>query len=80
MNCDKIGKLIYNLRKEKDMTQKQDANISCCGKILESLVAEKTNENHLLNIIDLSDVKYQETELVIPIVATTPSLWYFPIP
>ena len=27
MNCDKIGKLIYNLRKEKDMTQKQVADV-----------------------------------------------------
>jgi len=27
MNCDKIGKLIYNLRKEKDMTQKQLADL-----------------------------------------------------
>jgi DNA-binding XRE family transcriptional regulator/desulfoferrodoxin (superoxide reductase-like protein) len=27
VNCDKIGKLIYNLRKEKDMTQKQLADL-----------------------------------------------------
>ena len=27
MNCDKIGKLIYNLRKEKSMTQKQLADL-----------------------------------------------------
>ncbi|CUH97515.1 hypothetical protein P22_3646 [Propionispora sp. 2/2-37] len=27
MDCDKIGKLIYNLRKEKDMTQKQLADL-----------------------------------------------------
>lgn len=27
MNCDKIGKLIYNLRKDKDMTQKQLADL-----------------------------------------------------
>jgi len=27
MNCDKIGKLIYNVRKEKDMTQKQLADL-----------------------------------------------------
>lgn len=27
MNCDKIGKLIYTLRKEKDMTQKQVADL-----------------------------------------------------
>jgi transcriptional regulator with XRE-family HTH domain/desulfoferrodoxin (superoxide reductase-like protein) len=27
MNCEKIGKLIYNLRKEKDMTQKQLADL-----------------------------------------------------
>lgn len=27
MNCDKIGKLIYDLRKEKNMTQKQVADL-----------------------------------------------------
>ena len=27
MNCDKIGKLIYNLRKEKNLTQKQLADL-----------------------------------------------------
>lgn len=133
MNCDNIGKLIYNLRKEKDMTQKQladlmnisdktiskwerglgcpdvsllpelsqilgvnieeilsgkielnetiggnmkklkfyvcpqcnnfmtatgDANISCCGKRLETLVAAKANEKHLLNIEPVEDELY----------------------
>ena len=133
MNCDKIGKLIYNLRKEKDMTQKQladlmnisdktiskwerglgcpdvsllpelsqilgvnieeilsgkielnetiggnmkkltfyvcpqcnnlmtatgDANLSCCGKRMEALVAEKASENHLLNIEPVEDELY----------------------
>ncbi|QJW48426.1 helix-turn-helix domain-containing protein [bacterium BFN5] len=133
MDCNKIGKLIYQLRKEKDMTQKQladlmnisdktiskwerglgcpdisllpelsqilgvnieeiligeiefnemvggnmkklkfyvcpqcnnlmtatgDANISCCGKRLEALVAEKANENHLLNIEPIEDELY----------------------
>ncbi|MBU2699689.1 transcriptional regulator with XRE-family HTH domain [Sporomusaceae bacterium BoRhaA] len=27
MNCDKIGKLIYNLRKEKNMAQKEIADL-----------------------------------------------------
>lgn len=27
MNCDQIGKLIFSLRREKDMTQKQLANL-----------------------------------------------------
>jgi transcriptional regulator with XRE-family HTH domain len=27
MNCDKVGKLIYNLRKEKNMTQKEIADL-----------------------------------------------------
>lgn len=133
MDCNKIGKLIYHLRKEKDMTQKQladlmnisdktiskwerglgcpdvsllpelsqilgvnieeillgkielnemiggnmkklkfyvcpqcnnlmtatgDANISCCGKRLEALVAEKANEQHLLNIEPVEDEFY----------------------
>ena len=133
MNCAKIGKLIYNLRKEKDMTQKQladlmnisdktiskwerglgcpdvsllpelsqllgvnieeilsgkielnkiiggnmkkltfyvcpqcnnlmtatgDANISCCGKRLEALVAAKVNENHSLTIEPVEDELY----------------------
>lgn len=133
MNCDSIGKLIYSLRKEKDMTQKQladvmnisdktiskwerglgcpdvsllpelsqilgvnieellsgklelnetiggnmkklrlyvcpqcsnlmtatgDANISCCGKRLEPLVAEKANENHLLKLETVEDELY----------------------
>jgi len=133
MDCNKIGKLIYHLRKEKDMTQKQladlmnisdktiskwerglgcpdvsllpelsqilgvnieeillgkielnemiggnmkklkfyvcpqcnnfmtatgDAHISCCGKRLEALVAEKANEQHLLNIEPVEDEFY----------------------
>lgn len=133
MNCDKIGKLIYTLRKEKSMTQRQladlmnisdktiskwerglgcpdvsllpevsqilgvnieeilagtialnetiggnmkklkfyvcpqcsnlmtatgDANISCCGKRLEALIAEKPNDNHLLNIEPVEDELY----------------------
>jgi DNA-binding XRE family transcriptional regulator/desulfoferrodoxin (superoxide reductase-like protein) len=133
VNCDKIGKLIYNLRKEKVMTQKQladlmnisdktiskwerglgcpdvsllpelsqilgvnieellsgnieinetiggnmkklrfyvcpqcnnlmtatgDANISCCGKRMEALVAEKASENHMLNIEPVEDELY----------------------
>lgn len=133
MDCDKIGRFIYNLRKEKDMTQKQladlmnisdkaiskwerglgcpdvsllqelsqilgvnieeilagkielnetiggnmkkskfficpqcnnlmtatgDANISCCGKKLEALVAEKATEGHLLTIEPVEDELY----------------------
>lgn len=133
MDCNKIGKLIYHLRKEKDMTQKQladlmnisdktiskwerglgcpdisllpelsqilgvnieeillgeiefnemvggnmkklkfyvcpqcnnlmtatgDASISCCGKRLEALVAEKANEKHLLKIEPIEDELY----------------------
>lgn len=133
VNCDNIGKLIYNVRKEKAMTQKQladlmnisdkaiskwerglgcpdvsllpelsqilgvnieeilsgkialnetiggnmknlkfyvcpqcnnlmtatgDANISCCGKRLEALVAAKANENHLLTIEPVEDELY----------------------
>lgn len=133
MNCDKIGKLIYTLRKEKNMTQKQladlmnisdkaiskwerglgcpdvsllpelsqilsvnieeillgnvklnetvegnmkklkfyvcpqcnnvitatgDANISCCGKKIEPLAAEKATENHRLTIDPVEDELY----------------------
>lgn len=133
MNCDKTGKLIARLRKEKNMTQKQladamnisdkaiskwerglgcpdvsllpelsqllgvnieeilageielnetiggnmkklkfyvcpncnnlitstgDASISCCGKKLEALFAEKAGENHLLNIEPVEDELY----------------------
>lgn len=133
MNCEKIGKLIYNLRIEKAMTQKQladlmnisdktiskwerglgcpdvsllpelsqilgvnieeillgkiklnetvggnikklkfyvcpqcknlmtatgDANISCCGKRIEALVAAKATENHLLTIEPIEDEMY----------------------
>ena len=133
MNCEKTGKLIYNLRKEKNMTQKQladfmnisdktiskwerglgcpdvsllpelsqllgvnieeillgkiefnqiiggnmkkitfyvcpqcnnlmtatgDANISCCGKKLEALVAEKATDSHRLTIEPVEDELY----------------------
>jgi DNA-binding XRE family transcriptional regulator/desulfoferrodoxin (superoxide reductase-like protein) len=133
VNCEKIGKLINALRKEKNMTQKQvadlmnisdktiskwerglgcpdvsllpelaqilgvnieeillgkmvlndtvggnmkklqlhicpqcsnlitatgDANISCCGKRLEPLVAEKAQEKHLLTIEPVEDEMY----------------------
>lgn len=133
MNCDKIGRLIYKLRKEKNMTQKQladlmnisdktiskwerglgcpdvsllpelsqiigvnieeillgkielnemlggnmkkltfyvcpqcnnlitatgDATISCCGKRMEALVAEKASDNHLLLIEPVEDELY----------------------
>lgn len=130
MDCNKIGKLIFSLRKEKNMTQKQiadlmnisdktiskwerglgcpdisllpelsqilginieeilvgeielnetnggnmkklkfyvcpqcnnlltatgDANISCCGKRIEALTAEKAGGNHLLSIEPVED-------------------------
>lgn len=133
MDCDKIGKLIYNLRKEKAMTQKQladlmnisdktiskwerglgcpdvsllpelsqllgvnieeilsgqikynetiggnmkklafyvcpqcnniitatgDANISCCGKKMDPLIATKADNNHLLSIEPVEDQLY----------------------
>lgn len=133
MNCAKIGQLIYNLRKEKAMTQKEladlmnisdktiskwerglgcpdvsllpevsqilgvnieeilsgkielnetiggnmknlkfyvcpqcnnlmtatgDANISCCGKKLQTLVAEKAQDHHLLTIEPIEDELY----------------------
>lgn len=133
MNCDKTGKLIYTLRKEKNMTQKQladlmnisdkaiskwerglgcpdvsllpelsqilgvnieeilvgnielnktiggnmkklafyvcpqcnnlitatgDANISCCGKRMESLVAQKSSDDHQLQIEPVEDELY----------------------
>lgn len=137
MDCDKIGKLICDLRKEKNMTQKQvadlmnisdktiskwerglgcpdvsllpelsqilgvnieeilvgeialnevnggnmkklkfyvcpqcsnlltatgDANISCCGKRIEPLTAEKAAENHLLYIEPVEDELYISSE------------------
>jgi transcriptional regulator with XRE-family HTH domain/desulfoferrodoxin (superoxide reductase-like protein) len=133
MDCARIGKVIYNLRKEKDLTQRQladlmnisdktiskwerglgcpdvsllpelsqilgvnieeiltgkiesndiiggnmknlrfyvcphcnnlitatgDANISCCGKRIEALVAEKANDTHSLNIEPVEDEFY----------------------
>ena len=133
MNCDQIGKLIFSLRREKDMTQKQlanlmnisdktiskwergfgcpdisllpdlsqilgvnieeilsgkiavneivggnmkklkfyvcpqcnnlvtsvgDANISCCGKRMEALVAAKATEYHSLDIEPVEDELY----------------------
>lgn len=133
MDCDKIGKLIYNLRKEKAMAQKQladlmnisdktiskwerglgcpdvsllpelsqllgvnieeilsgqikynetiggnmkklafyvcpqcnniitatgDANISCCGKKMDPLIATKADNNHLLSIEPVEDQLY----------------------
>lgn len=133
MDCEKTGKLLYSLRKEKNMTQKQiadlmnisdktiskwerglgcpdvsllpelsqilgvnieeillgkivlnetiggnmkkltfyvcpqcnnlitatgDANISCCGKKLEGLTAQKTDEHHQLTIEPVEDELY----------------------
>jgi transcriptional regulator with XRE-family HTH domain len=40
------------------MTATGDASISCCGKRLEALVAEKANEKHLLNIDPIEDELY----------------------
>lgn len=133
MNCERVGKLIYSLRKEKALTQKQvadlmnisdktiskwerglgcpdvsllpelsqilgvnieeilsgtmalnetvggnmkkvkfyicpqcgnlitatgDANISCCGKRMEPLVAAKASQSHLLNVEPVEDELY----------------------
>lgn len=137
MDCEKIGKLICDLRKEKNMTQKQvadlmnisdktiskwerglgcpdvsllpelsqilgvnieeilvgkielnetnggnmkklrfyvcpqcnnlltatgDANISCCGKRIEPLTAEKATEDHLLSVEPVEDELYVSSE------------------
>ena len=40
------------------ITATGDANISCCGKRLEPLVAEKAHEQHLLTIEPLEDELY----------------------
>ncbi|MGL5313584.1 MAG: helix-turn-helix domain-containing protein [Peptostreptococcaceae bacterium] len=37
------------------MTATGDANISCCGKVLEPLSAKKENDDHLLNIEPVED-------------------------
>jgi desulfoferrodoxin (superoxide reductase-like protein) len=40
------------------MTATGDANISCCGRRLETLVAAKAYENHLLTIEPIEDELY----------------------
>ena len=43
MNQQKIGELIYDLRKEKNMTQKQLADLMN--------ISDKTVRNHISNVI-----------------------------
>ena len=40
------------------ITATGDANISCCGRRIEPLIASKANENHLLNIEPVEDELY----------------------